>query len=78
MNAISLAVADDFTVDAYFDIEEGQITTENHDVRIYRVDIHKIMFEFNSGMSIDITSSIPDKDMKSIENRILDYHLHSK
>jgi len=78
MNTISLAVADDFSVDAYYDIEEGSITTEKHDVQIYYVHIHRITMEFNSGTIADITSSIPKNDMSKIEQQILDYHLYGK
>lgn len=76
MKSICIADGIEFTVDAYYEVEEGQITTENHDVKIYRVDIHKIMFEFNSGISLDITSSIPDEEMKRIENKLLEYYLY--
>lgn len=78
MNTISLAVADDFSVDAYFDIEEGSINTERHDVQIYHVHIHRITMEFTSGTIADITNSIPKNDMSKIEQQILDYHLYGK
>jgi hypothetical protein len=78
MNTISLAVADDFSVDAYFDIEEGSITTEKHDAQIYHVHIRAITMEFNSGTIADITNSIPKHDMSKIEQQILDYHLYGK
>lgn len=78
MNAVSLAVGVDFSVDAYYDIEEGNITTERHDVQIYHVHVHKVTMEFASGTIADITNSIPKNDMSKIEQQILDYHLHGK
>lgn len=77
MKSACIADGTGFTISAYYDIDEGEITTENQDMKIYSIDIHNIMFEFESGNSFDIMDRIQANDIKKIEQKLFEYFLYS-